>query len=171
MAPNPTDLQQIPLCCLLKPTFLPFPACPWGNAAQVRDHHAAGAVRSQPEAVDGGHGREGAGECPWSRSQLECAAQQCPLPAAVLGITAAPSPRAPCPSLSSRSGFWASPRNLGVFPALPFPGWFTPAPHCLLEMIGLPLLLAALSSQRCHCPPCTRILPPFCAYWCPLPSI
>lgn len=76
-----TGLQQIPLCCLLKTTFFPFLACPWGNSAQVRDHHAAGALRSQPKAVDGGHGREGAGECSWSCSQLECAAEQCPLPA------------------------------------------------------------------------------------------
>lgn len=95
MTPNPTGQQQIPLCCLLKTTFLSFPACPWGNPTQVRDHHAAGTLRSQPQAVDGGHGREGAGECSWSCSQLECAAQQCPLLAAAAGDQCCRAPSAP----------------------------------------------------------------------------
>lgn len=73
----------------------------------------------------------------------------------LLGISAAPSPWAPCRSLSSRWGFWGSPFNLGVFPCSasppedrPFRGWSAavPAPHSLLErMFCLFLLLASFS--------------------------
>lgn len=33
------------------------------NSAQVWDHHTASALGSQSKAVDGSHGREGAGRC------------------------------------------------------------------------------------------------------------
>lgn len=155
MAPNRTGLQQISLCCLLKTTFLAFPACPWGNSAQVRDHHAAGALRSQPKAVDGGHGWEGAGECSWSCSQLECAAQQCPLPAGAARDQSCTIAMGSMPFPPPTWGFWVSPLNLGMFPCCasppedrPFQGWLAPIPaprYCLEMIFYLSLLLDTFS--------------------------
>lgn len=94
--------------------------------------------------MDGGHGREGAGECSGAVPSWNALPSSVLCRWMLLGIGAARSPSAPCRSLGYHWGFWVSPLNLGMFPCCasppedpPFRGWFAPipAPHYLPEMI------------------------------------